>query len=415
MTQAVIQLSPEQRQAIRAHIEGFKQYVQGQDAKEYLDEVATRTKLFKQLLSPEHLPQLTEEEFSQVMMRLWALNFWRNKDYKIKQVLQDNGISRMRESLTDLLHGTGSIDTRYDRFRDNVKGLGPAMITEILATMFPDRYCIWNDKPRNVLPYLKMGNLIPKSVARGQLEGSDYVHCIEVMKLVKDELKQNGVLAVGPELTPGFLTVDLFMWYIWQTKEEEIKAQQEKVPSGIEEVAPAGREIGSHEEAESILLQLGTLLGYDSYTADAGKKIEVEMETEVEPGKYVSDKVNMSLGEIASLEKPPPFAPERVMESVKEIDVIWFQEEFPVACFEVEHSTNVKDGLLRQYQISKHVPNAKFFIVGPEWQAPKFQKEVNTYPFNQIRDRYKFNSYKELIEFLGEAYRYKEKRAKFGL
>jgi len=102
-------------------------------------------------------------------------------------------------------------------------------------------------------------------------------------------------------------------------------------------------------------------------------------------------------------------------ESVRRIDVIWFREEFPEACFEVENTTNVKDGLLRQFQISRHVPAAKFFVISPETQRGKFEKEVLTYPFSQIRQRYTFKSYHELLEFYSEARNYHDTKRKFGL
>jgi len=29
------------------------------------------------------------------------------------------------------------------------------------------------------------------------------------------------------------------------------------------------------------------------------------------------------------------------LDTIKHIDVIWFQDEFPVCCFEIEHTTGV--------------------------------------------------------------------------
>ncbi len=103
------------------------------------------------------------------------------------------------------------------------------------------------------------------------------------------------------------------------------------------------------------------------------------------------------------------------MESARDIDVIWFKEDLPVVCFEVEHTTNVKQGLLRQFQISKHIPNARFFVIAPEEQRAKFEKEVGTYPFRQIRNRYTFKSYPEFIEFYDWAWKFQKAKSKFQL
>jgi len=182
----------------------------------------------------------------------------------------------------------------------------------------------------------------------------------------------------------------------------------------IEEKKSAPVTIDSHEEAQAALLELGNILGYDTYTSDPSK----------DPGKQFYEVVDLegdrtiiprTLGQIATLEEVPDFAPKRVLESARDIDVIWFKDELPVVCFEVEHTTNVKQGLLRQFQISKHVPNARFFVIAPEDQRAKFEKEVATYPFKQLRNRYTFKSYEEFVEFYDGAWKFHDLRSKFEL
>ncbi len=173
-------------------------------------------------------------------------------------------------------------------------------------------------------------------------------------------------------------------------------------------------EIGSHEGAQAALLELGNILGYDTYTSDPSKDPGKPFYEVVEAEGYKTT-IPRTLGQIATLEKVPTFAPDNILESAREIDVIWFKEDFPVFCFEVEHTTNVKQGLLRQYQISKHVPNARFYVVAPEEQRTKFEKEVETYPFRQIRNRYAFKSYPEFVEFYDEAWRFYDAKSKFQL
>jgi len=101
----------------------------------------------------------------------------------------------------------------------------------------------------------------------------------------------------------------------------------------------------------------------------------------------------------ATLQNIPPFAGERVMNTVKEIDLIWFDKnENPQFCFEVEHSTDIVHGLKRLVQLQHQ--DAKFFIVAPEERRGKFEDLVaNRYPYRSIRDRFKFISYDELASF----------------
>lgn len=101
----------------------------------------------------------------------------------------------------------------------------------------------------------------------------------------------------------------------------------------------------------------------------------------------------------AVLQNIPSFAGDRVMNTVREIDVIWFDEdETPKMCFEVEHTTDIVHGLDRLIQL-QHV-YAKFFIVAPEEKRSKF-KELTTsrYPYRRLLDHFRFISYDELAQF----------------
>ena len=61
------------------------------------------------------------------------------------------------------------------------------------------------------------------------------------------------------------------------------------------------------------------------------------------------------------------------------------------------------------------MPNARFFVIAPEDQRAKFEKEVATYPFKQIRNRYTFKSYEEFVEFYDGAWKFHDLRSKFEL
>ncbi len=369
---------------IDRYVDGFKQWLTGKDGTETIDVIGEKVRVIEPLLSKEHIAKLTEEEFGSVLKQLWALNFWGNKDFKIQQVLQQNGIEKLRRELDLLLHGGGPIGVRYDFFKEHVKGFGPAILTEILIIAFPDDYCLWNEKPKNVLPLLGMGNLLPDRVFKAQITGNDYEKCNQILRLIGDELRRAGVKGIGDSGTVDFWTVDLFMWYLYDAVLPEQAAPQ----VSFSFTGTIATTVSSHEEAEAILLELGNLLGYDgTYTADPGK--EYDSKVLGKQGK---------LGEIATLEKLPPFTLERLLGPVRKIDVIWFQEELPQACFEVEHSTDVKDGLLRELSVSKVSP-ARLFIVGPEEKRTKFDSEISREPFYRIRGAYIFQPYEELILF----------------
>ena len=137
--------------------------------------------------------------------------------------------------------------------------------------------------------------------------------------------------------------------------------------------------IDSHEGAEAVLLKLGNLLGYDTYTPDSGRTYQEQ-----------------KLGDIATLKKLPYFTSEKIMDSVQNIDVVWLKDEWPEYFFEVEHTTGVTPGLLRIYQAEKL--NAKFFIIGPQGVLKRFEREIEKAPFNRIKEKCRFRSYEDLCD-----------------
>jgi len=47
--------------------------------------------------------KLSSEEFATFIKDLWATNIWKNKDYKVEQLIKDNGLEKLRLSLDVLL------------------------------------------------------------------------------------------------------------------------------------------------------------------------------------------------------------------------------------------------------------------------------------------------------------------------
>lgn len=106
------------------------------------------------------------------------------------------------------------------------------------------------------------------------------------------------------------------------------------------------KEITSYSEAEFILLKLGQILGYDTYSSDRNK--------------YAW---GYKLEDFISLDAIPQFIILSLLDTIKNIDVIWFEDEFPVCCFELEHTTGVTTGLLHLYQTNQL--NTKLFVIAP--------------------------------------------------
>ncbi len=150
-----------------------------------------------------------------------------------------------------------------------------------------------------------------------------------------------------------------------------------KPPKGKATLLPEKGAEFTHAQVQGMLVELGNLLGYDTYSANQSPTYR-----------------DTTIGELVTLETLPDFTSKRILNTVRQIDVIWLEDEFPVCCFEVEHSTDVTKGLLRMHQLARF--QSQFFIVAPEETRHKFETETSKAPFYQNRDRYFFRSYQEV-------------------
>lgn len=148
-------------------------------------------------------------------------------------------------------------------------------------------------------------------------------------------------------------------------------------------------EEATHSDIQAKLLLIGSYLGYRTFTPDKSKKSRY--------GK---------LGDLNSEKDiPSDYVPDRQIATVKNIDVIWFdQDGLPTHCFEVEHSTDVTKGLLRLYQIRKL--RIKMFIVAASKAKNKFEAELKKDPFHQVKEEYIFKTYLELEDFFDSVRRF---------
>ena len=207
-------LTPHQQERVAHFIPAFHQYLEsgGRDAD--LADRQARSQLYGQLLSPDGLEQMTELEFGKVISSLWASQLWTNKGYLVDKLVSDNGLPALVSALRQLLWGQEPIGDRYDGFRDSIKDLGSASITEILALVHPDECGIWNDKARKALEALGVEATFP-TVGKYQISGREYEEFNELLCSLRDELEENGIHGLD------ILGVDYFLFEVWRTGKRE--------------------------------------------------------------------------------------------------------------------------------------------------------------------------------------------------
>jgi len=240
-----MRLTEEQQKKIDTYI---RKFMSSLDFKNEMASRHKRSEFAVNLLSKEKLKSMTELEFGELISKLWASALWGNKDYLVQKILDANSIKKIITELEDLLYGVDSFDKRFDRFLSEIKGLGPATITEILCLYDPEHYGIWNDKARKALKILKFESL---PLAKYKISGKEYTKINEVLLEIAKHIEKCGVE------NADLLAVDYFLYEIWEEEKERIEAEEERTLEVLEE-----REF-DHDEIRDFIKEIGNWLGFE--------------------------------------------------------------------------------------------------------------------------------------------------------
>lgn len=112
------------------------------DTSKYQDDIIERKDFinYYRSFTKDKILRMNEEEIYEYLSKLWAMLIWGNKHYVVDKLIEDNGLDKFRQSLADLVWGNHDIVDRWNLFRTEIKGMGPAMISEILCKTHPNDY-----------------------------------------------------------------------------------------------------------------------------------------------------------------------------------------------------------------------------------------------------------------------------------
>lgn len=203
----------------------------------------------------EEMLNLDDEGLYRLISPLWAMLIWGNKQYVVDKLIAENGLGSLRTELTELVWGKSDIAARWDQFRAQIKGIGPAMMSEILCHVHPKDCAIWNRRAKAGLSYLGVPSL-PKYDY--QLTGQRYKELTSEMQTIATELESQGME------NADLLTVDYFIWD--QLQPETLSLLPEVPATGKENVVDVGAESEAsefiHNEIRDKLAEIGEWLGF---------------------------------------------------------------------------------------------------------------------------------------------------------
>jgi hypothetical protein len=163
-----------------------------------------------------------------------------------------------------------------------------------------------------------------------------------------------------------------------------LKTQKEKVLKLFEINKGKTDEIDvfNHSYYQGLLLEIGNFKNLKTFVPaqDKNKKF-----------------LEKPLGTIATITNFYQFSYKEIINRAKSIDVSWFNErKFPHSFFEIEHSTDFKNSLLKFVELQDF--NTEFRIVADKQKEKQFNSIMAMSAFKPIQHRVRFLSYDLLAE-----------------
>lgn len=219
----------------------FKAWLETEEGEEFSFDRKVKDVFFDAFLTPDEIEKMDEGVLIELIRLLWSYGLWNNKDWVLNQMLQ-SGLPKIKEAFRNLIYENKRLAKRFDQMAE-IKMMGAATISEILAHHDPTQYPIYNRRAKSSL--IKLGvdkNSLPKSA---QIKGSQYEAYVKVVKSVFEKVSQ-----VYPDIT-DLLKLDFLLYYVSILAEE-------KAEKGLQI-----EEKFEHDTTILQVLQLGDSLGFD--------------------------------------------------------------------------------------------------------------------------------------------------------
>jgi len=138
----------------------------------------------------------------------------------------------------------------------------------------------------------------------------------------------------------------------------------------------------NHSYYQGLLLEVGGLRSYGSWCPNQDRNRMF---------------LGKPLGKLRNLQALPPFSYPELVQRSSSVDVIWFnQRSMPHSFFEVEHSTDIQNSLLKFNDLQDFF--ARMLIVSDANREKEYRQKIQYSAFGNISGRVKFLSYDSLAK-----------------
>ncbi|HLS31081.1 MAG TPA: hypothetical protein VK021_09515 [Flavobacteriaceae bacterium] len=117
----------------------------------------------------------------------------------------------------------------------------------------------------------------------------------------------------------------------------------------------------THYYYQGLILEIGNIKGFSTYVSPQDKN-----------QKYLTRK----LSEVSSIDTIYEFSYPEIIRRAKTVDVVWFNERrLPNSFFEVEHTTDIQNSLLKFSDLQDFYSN--FYIISDSARKREFEEKIN--------------------------------------
>lgn len=235
--------------------------------------------VYYQSWTRDKLLKITREELIEFLGQLWALQIWGNKAYVVdERLIGPRTLKDVQCELAELLWGKDPVAKRWDRARKQLKGIGPATISELLSNVHPDKCVIWNSRVEYGFRQLEVSDI---PVYDYQITGKKYEKLCEAAIEIQTALIRAGLKDVD------LLLVDYFI-YKQFPPEKPTRTRSEGMidttdSNAIEKVSAKEAEF-AHNDIRDKLADIGTWLGFKGQTEvtiAAGSRVDATWELSI--------------------------------------------------------------------------------------------------------------------------------------
>ena len=164
---------------------------------------------------------------------------------------------------------------------------------------------------------------------------------------------------------------------------DEMLAKKEKTPRQID---------FTHSYYQGLIVQLGNLQEYETFVPSQDKN-------KVFLGKE-------RLGSLASRTDIYPFTYDSITDRAQTIDVVWFNSrKMPTSVFEVEHSTDMKNSLVKFVELQDF--RTGMIIVADESRKKQYEQTIILNAFMPVKNYVSFWSYQQLSKLHSKSFELK--------